>query len=231
MYICLIPLAILFILFLLVRFFLSSRYKRSVTEKITIGAFVVSILTAGIYYSYTLDDFQKNLDDYVNPALKWQKMEMLQVPSKYLEYRSEIGLFVLTDAEEIRVTESAPFCSAENQAMEILPESIEILDSPHEKLPDLPNLAKQQTTFKIQYAVEYDTVAYSSFAILENGELWCTERVFRGPADFPNVAAYGLGILITAFSIFIGGMFLILLLGIIGFEIYRWQTANKRKTD
>lgn len=226
MYICLIPLAILFILFLLVKLFLSSRYNRSIAEKIVFGAFIISILAAGAYYAYTLDDFRKNTTDYVNPAIDWQKVETIKIPSSRLEYRQKVGLFAIADTEEIQVTKSAPLCSVENQAAEILPESIEILDSPHEKLPYPPNPAKQQTTFKIQYAVEYDTVAYSSFAILENGEVWCTERVFRGPADFPNVAAYGLGILITAFSIFVGGMFLFLLLGIIGFEIYRWKISD-----
>jgi hypothetical protein len=230
-YICLIPLAILFILFLLVRFLLSSRYQRSIAKKIVIGAFIVSILVSGAYYIYALDDFHKNETDYINPAIDWQKMEAINTSSNYLEYRPDVGLFATTDAEEIQVTKSAPLCSVENQAIEILPESIEIVDSPYEKLPDPPNPSKQQITFKIQYSVEYDTDAYSSFAIMENGELWCTERVFRGPADFPNVAAYGLGIVITAFFIFIGGMFLILLLGIIGLEFHRWQNTSKKNAD
>jgi len=214
------------ILFLLVKLILSSRYESSIAKKIIFGIFILSFIATAVYYKIAVDDSSKNDSNYVIPAIDWQKVETLSESTSGLEYRSGIGLFALADGGEKQLTKVAPYCRIENQLIKTLPENIEITDTPFAEIPAPPHAFKQQIIFDIQYSVEYDAQALSSFAVLDNGEVWCTERVFRGPADFPSVALIGLGIMITAVSIFTGSIITLLLLTLISFEIYRWRKSK-----
>ncbi|GEM_PF-2235365 len=220
---CLIPIVLLVIIFLLVRHIVSDRYKSSKAKIIVSAVFALSVLLASTYYKNGMDDFHKNQKDYVNPALEWQKIELLSESVLNLIYRPNVGVFAITDSGEVQLTKPVPYCSIENQTAEILPEEIEITDTPYAELPAPPQPFQQQIIFEIRYAVDYDTLAVSSFALFDNGEVWCTERVFRGPADFPTAVAIGMGYLITAVAIFLGSLIALLLLILIILEIYRWR--------
>lgn len=223
---CLIPIVSSAIIFLLVRHIVSDRYKSSIAKIIVSVVFVLSVLPASIYYKNGMDDFHKNERDYVNPALEWQKIDLLSETVSNLSYHPNVGIFAVTDSGEVQLTKSVPYCSVENQTVEILPEEIKLTDTPFAELPSPPQSFKQQLIFEIQYAVDYDTLALSSFTLLDNGEVWCTERVFRGPADFPTAVVIGMGYLITAIAIFLGSLTSLLILTIIVWEIYRWRRKN-----
>ena len=227
MFYSLIPIALLVTIFLLVRLILSNRYKSSAAAKIVISIFILSIFSTAVYYVITVNHFRKNQSDYINPAIEWRKIDLLQVAASSLEYRSGIGVFAVTDSGEMQLTKPVPYCRVENQSIDILPEKIEIADTPFAELPAPPQNSEQQIIFEIRYAVDYDTDAISSFAILDNGEVWCTERVFRGPGDFPNASLLGLGIVITSAAIFVGSLFALLVLTIVSLEIYRWRKSNR----
>jgi energy-coupling factor transporter transmembrane protein EcfT len=223
---CLIPVALLVIIFLLVRLILT-RYKSPMKTKIVGAILVLSFLPAGIYYNNGMNDFHKNQSDYVNPALEWKKIDLLSESASSLEYRPEVGIFAKTDSGETQLTKPVPYCRVENQTLEILPEEIKITNTPFAELPAPPQSFKQQINFEIQYTVDNDTLAVSSFALLDSGEVWCTERVFRGPADFPTAVALGMGYLIVATAIFLGSLISLLILTMIVLEVYRRRKENK----
>jgi hypothetical protein len=223
---CLIPIVLWVIIFFLIRLITSDRYNLSSTIIIAGFILILSFLPANIYYKNGMDDFHKNESDYVNPALEWQRIDQLEESASSLVYHPEVGIFAVTESENIQLTMPVPYCSIENQTSEILPEKIEITDTPYAELPAPPQPFKQQIIFEIRYAVDYDTLAVSSFALFDNGEVWCTERVFRGPADFLTAAAYGMGYLMTAVAIFLGSLISLLLLTVIVLEIHGWRKKN-----
>jgi hypothetical protein len=226
---CLIPIALLVIIFFLIRLITSKRHNLPNAIIIVGSILMLSSLLAGIYYKNGMDDFHKNESDYVNPALEWQRIDQLEDSASSLVYRPEVGIFAVTESGDIQLTMPVPYCSIENQTAEILPEEIEITDTPYAELPAPAQPFKQQIIFEFRYAVDYDTLAVSSFALLDNGEVWCTERMFRGPADFPRAVAIGMGYLITAVAIFLGSLISLLLLILIVLEIRHWRKANISK--
>lgn len=220
---CLIPIALLVIIFSLIRLITSKRYNAPNVIIILSPILLLSFLLAGIYFKNGMDDFHKNERNYVNPALEWQRIDQLKESALSLEYHPEVGVFAKTASGETQLTTPVPYCSVENQTADILPEKIEITDTPYAELPALPQSFKQQIIFEIRYAVDYDTLAVSSFVLLDNGEVWCTERIFRGPADFPTAVAIGMGYLIAAFAVFLGSLISLLFLILIVLEILRWR--------
>jgi hypothetical protein len=220
---CLFPSAILLVIFLLIKVFFSKRYKSPSAKKISAGVLVSSLLLAGIYYKVGIADFHNNESEYVNPAIEWQKADLLQAPALSLEYQSGIGLFAVTGSGDIQLTAPVPYCLVENQSSEIFPEKVEITNNPFAELPEPPQVVKQQVIFDINYAVKYDVHALSSYVILDNGEVWCTERIFRGPADFPKAVTLEMGYVITAIFVFLGSLISLLAITIVVFEIYRWR--------
>ena len=209
------PFAFLFGLYFLTRFLLLKRYQDSTITLVLIGIIILGGVISAIYYKISIE----NIAEYSNPATEWQKLDILDNAALSVEYRSGIGVFAITEIGEKQLTKPIPYCLLESQTAEIPPEFVEIPDTPFADFPPPPQPFKQQIIFEMDYAVEYDALGLSSFVVLDNGEVWCSERVFRGPADLPNAIVFGIGILIIAVVVFMGSFLTLLVILIIALEI------------
>ena len=227
MYLCFTPFLFLLILYLLIRFLFAKRYETPIITLIFVVTTIVSGIIAGKYYGTKISDYNENILEYTNPATEWEKLDVLDSEALSIEYRSGAGLFALTKMGEQKITKPIPYCLVESQTAEIPPESVKISAESYQDFPSPPLPFKQQLGFEMHYAVEYDILGLSSFVVLENGEIWCSERVFRGPADFPNAVALGMSILFVAVAVFMGSFFVLLIISFTALEIYQRKAKTK----
>jgi hypothetical protein len=230
MIIYLLALGAFFIVVLFLAAILAKRYGRSLAAKATIGIVASSFLVAFI----TFQVFNRNLKENTNPAIDWQRITTLETPVSKVQYRPESGLFATTEDGEIGLTGIIPFCLPEGKVAGSHPNEVEIATVPYVNLPSPPQAVKQQISFNILYPVEADASAASSFAVYENGDVWCTERFDQvgqtGAAAFGFTAFF---ILYLAAMIFAGTFVVLLVIVVVGLEIYRWRKrdASKVVTD
>jgi hypothetical protein len=222
----LIPLIVFIAIILLLGTILAKRHGKSLATKVTIGVVVFSFLAAFITFQVLIRDTAEN----INPALDWQKISQLDVPVSELQYRPKSGLFALADNHEIKITDTIPFCSPDGDVANSHPNEIEITTTPYVSLSLPPQPVKQQISFNINYPVETDSWAASSFAVFENGDIWCTERLAQGGQT--GGAALGFAAFIflyLASIIFIGSIVALMIFSIILLEIHRWRKTRKEK--
>ena len=222
----LIPLIIFLAIVLLLGIILAKRHGRSIAIKLTSSIVVLSFLVAFITFQILIRDTAEN----INPAIAWQKIATVDVTASELQYRPKSGLFILTDNSEIKITDTIPFCSPDGDVALSYPNEIEVTTTPLVSLPVSPQPIKQRVSFNIYYPVEADAQAASSFALYENGEVWCTERLAQGgPTGAMALGLAGFIFLYLAFIIFVGSFVLLWILAIITLEIQRWRKKDKGK--
>jgi hypothetical protein len=222
----LIPLAIFIAIVLLLWTILAKRHGNSLAKKVTISILVFSFLVALIAFQLMIRDTAEN----INPALDWQRIGQLEASVSELQYRPEAGLFAFANDHEIKITGKIPFCSSDGDIANSHPNEIEVTTTPYINLPLPPQPIKQQVNFNINYPVEADSWASSSFAVLENGDIWCTERLARGGQTGGTALGFAAFIfLYFAVIIFVGSFVVIMVLAIVTLEIYRRQKTRKEK--
>lgn len=222
----LIPLIISLAIVVLLGTILAKRHGRSIALKTTSSIVAFSFLVAFIIFQILIRDVEEN----INPAVAWQKITTLDGPASKLQYYPASGLFALTDHGEIKITGVIPFCSPDGHIASSYPNEIEVTTEPLVSLPVPPQPVKQKVSFNIRYPVEDDSWAASSFAVYENSEVWCTERLAQGgPTGAMALGFAGFIFLYLAFIIFAGSFVLLSILVIISLEIQHRRKRNKEK--
>ncbi len=221
MYIDYFSLSILLILIglaFLIRYFFSKRYGKSLATKVVAGIFGISLLIAIV----TFEIISRNISEQAFPAMEWQQYLDTQQSITKLEYHSSLGLFAIEDNNKVKITDKNPFCVTGGQLSALTPIEIEILEILPSELPLPPQTAVHQINFILHYPIEADEIAFSSFAVFQNGEVWCTERYMRG--GFGGAVAIGfLGFAYFVISalVFLGSLILSVVVAVISLEIYR----------
>ena len=132
-------------------------------------------------------DYEYN-ENQAYPGEEWRKVDLLDDIPTELEYRQTRGLFAITDRSGIQITGVLPACLDDGDIVRRWRNStslpIEVTSSPRVELLPPPTSPLHQITFDIPIqAGNTDILGASSYAVYENGEVWCSERVVqRGQA-------------------------------------------------
>jgi len=201
----------------LLTFLLSKRYGRSIALKIVIGIFSLSLLIAIV----TFVVISKDADEQVFPATEWQLYMVTQQSITKLEYRPDSGLYAITNIGELQITDKNPFCVSDGEIATLEPREIEIADTLPVELSPPPQTANHQINFILFYPIAADEIAFSSFAVFKNGEIWCTERYMRGgPGGAVALGFLTFFYLAMAVVIFLISYVLLFVFAVICLEIY-----------
>ncbi len=172
-------------------------------------------------------DYEYN-EEQVFPAEAWRKINTLdEIPTR-LEYRPDQGLFANNDQHNEQITGVLPACIHGGEITgywdisKSLP--IERTSNPRIQLPPPPTRPLIQTSFDValQFATNTDILGASSFAVYENGEVWCTERVVQQGQAIGAGAAAGAGftVLFTIIANFIKNFIVMCIISIICLELW-----------
>jgi len=216
-------LLILIALAFLIRFIFSKRYGQSLANKLVAGIFGTSFLIAFI----TFKIISRDINDRAFPATEWKQYMKLQQSVEKLEYRPSLGLYAIQETNEVQITDENPFCVNEGQLANLKPREIQTSDSQLSELSPPPQSAVHQINFILSYPIDADEIGFSSFATLENDEIWCTERYMRGgPGGAVAIGFLGFAYLMISALVFAGSLIVLLILSIISLEIRRHQKDN-----
>lgn len=203
---------------------------------VVILALFCSIIAAVIIWVNFRPDNYEYDENKVYPAEEWRKIISLNVTPTELVYRPKEGLFVITNQDEVKVADVLPACltnSRVHQYDKNLSPPIEVTDNPKVELPPPPQQPLKQITFDIpiQFSptVDTDILGASSYAIYENGEVWCTERVVqRGQAIALGIAV-GEGFQISYNTVvgFLGTFVFVIILTVAYIEIKRYIQKSR----
>jgi hypothetical protein len=206
---------------------LSVLLKRRYGSDYTQAAMVFSLLGAGIPTALVWSYYNEQLH---NPLIEWERVRSLDEPAVEIFYREGVGFFADTSAEVVQLTQELPACDLNGPlATQYFPNGTQIMvvEVAHIDLPTPPSQIKKQLTFDVNYPVALEQGASTSFALYENGEIWCVERFEQG--GLSAGAAHGivvLGLLFYVVLIFIGGFVVCLIVALLVLELLR-----RRKRD
>jgi len=211
---------------------LSFRYGKRISSLVAVSVLLCSVVVALIARaSVDPADYEYN-EDQIYPGEEWRKVNSLgEIPTE-LEYRPTQGLFATTGQSGIQITGVLPACLDDGDIVRYWRSSmslpIKVTSNPRVKLPPPPTSPLYQITFDIPVQVDNtDILGASSYAVYENGEVWCSERVVqRGQAVGVGVAfAAGFQILYTMVVSFIGSFIIMSVLAIICLELWSRRTS------
>jgi hypothetical protein len=147
----------------------------------------------------------KSLGAKPNSPDEWHKMAALNGRVTEIRYKPDSGLWVTTEDGETSSIRDVPFCLANGQLARLAPNFVETTDDPYVALPQPPGPFKQQISFNLSYAISTTGLAASSFGIDENGEMWCTEKLYQASTGGVDAAGNAsLAVLYMAVMIFAG---------------------------
>lgn len=201
----------------LIKFIFSKRYERTLVTKLVTVILGISFLIAVA----TFRIISKDIDKQTYSNTEWQHMKTQQSITK-LEYRPDAGLFAIKGIDEFKIAGKNPFCVNDGQLSGLKPREIEIADTLPSELSSPPQATTQQINFILRYPIDADEIGFSSFAVFENGEIWCTERYMRGGlGGGVAVGVLGFVFLVISALVFVGSFILLLTISIISLEIHR----------
>ena len=210
---------------------LSLRYGRRIAVLVATLVLLCSVVIALIARA-RIDpaDYEYN-EDQAYPAKEWQIVNLLDENPTGLAYRPTQGLFVNTNRSNIQITGILPVCLDDGELARYWRDSasIEATSNPRVKLPPPPTLPSHQITFDIPLQIDdTDILGVSSYAIYENGEVWCSERVVqRGQGPGVGVAfAAGFHILYAMTVGFFGSFTIASILAVGSLEIWYRRTRS-----
>jgi len=192
----LIGLIVIFVLVFLLGHYLGKHHGESLAIKFTSGVFAISFILALL----PLLSLYKGIDEDMNLRASWERVNGIQGPVSDMHYKPNIGLYAIMDNKVIKITNEIPLCS-DNRQSYINPTDIEITSNPRVNIPIPSNSVKQQISFNLIHPTGEDSYGSSSFAIYDNGELWCTEK-FEGGGMADGMYLAGLLIAILMLSSF-----------------------------
>ena len=171
---------------------------------------------------------------YWTGGWQWQKVEFSKKRAIRLEYHPETGLLATTEKEEVEKIRDIPFCThdaseaSDYGRFEVTknPYYLYLVMSPSESQPQL---VRQQIRFYISSSLGPKRVVASSFVVDENGEVWCTERIW--PRDsinehpMPEVLLNPTSLVIAfVYSFMVTPILVVIIVEI----FYWWQKVKKR---
>ena len=122
-------------------------------------------------------------EDQAYPAEEWRMVHKLRESPTGLEYRQSKGIVVTTSRTELQITGADPTCLVDGDLARYREHSslpIKLTSSPRVQLPSPPKSPLYQLTFDIPIQLDdTDILGASSFAVYENGEVWCSERFLQ----------------------------------------------------
>lgn len=99
-----------------------------------------------------------------------------------------------------------------------------MVEEPHIELPMPPARPIQQVIFDVKFPVALEQGASTSFALYENGEIWCVERFEQGGLSAGAAAGIGAFALLPVVGLmYVGGVGMSLILGTLVLEILHCQ--------
>jgi hypothetical protein len=213
------PLGVLLGLFLLLR-------RRYGSDR-ALSALVFSLLVSAIPASLAWDHFAEELH---NPVIKWIQVASLDQPAVEISYQDGVGLLTETNEEVAQLTNQLPVCNPDGPlASQYVSDRVEIIQvqEPHIALPLPPAQPIQQLIFDVKFPVALEQGASTSYALYENGEIWCVERFAQGGLSAGSAAAIGgFALLYVVGLMYIGGVGISLILAILILEnLHRRQTT------
>ena len=195
---------------------LGTHYGETIARRITSAVFAGSLILSIL----PLIGFVYVLDDNLNSEASWQKVSDLDGSVSELTYEADDGLFAIMDNSEVRITHEIPFCMASNHYL-ISPSNVVLTESPRTSLPKPSGTVIQQISFDLLDPNREGYFVSSSFALYENGEVWCIEKFEGGGMEFGMSLGYMLAVLmvISAF-IFVVSFFLLSILVVVILKVF-----------
>ena len=218
----LIGLIVIFVLVFLLGHYLGKHHGESLAIKFTAGVFTISFILALL----PLLSLYKGIDENMNLKASWERVSGLEGPVLDMQYRSNNGLFAITDNNEIKITNEIPLCSGDRLSY-INPSAIEITSSPRVNLPNPSHSVKKQLSFNLIHPTGESSYGSSSFVIYDNGELWCTEK-FEGGGIAHGMVLAGLliGILVLSSFVFVSSFILLSIVVIIIIKVIQLKNIS-----
>jgi hypothetical protein len=209
--ILLLPLGVLLGIFLLLR-------RRYGSDRALI-ALVFSLIASAVPASLAWDHF---LEELHNPVLEWMQVTTIDEPAIEISYHDGVGVFTETNQEAVQLTNRLPACNPDGSlASQYISDRVEIIqvEEPHIDLP-LPVIQPtQQLIFDVKFPVALEQGASTSFALYENGEIWCVERFEQGGLSAGVAAGIGaFALLYVVGFMYVGGVGISLILAILVLE-------------
>jgi hypothetical protein len=218
----LIGMIIIFVLIFLLGHYLGKHHGEKLAIKFTAGVFVLSFILALL----PLLSLYKSIDDDMNLNASWEKVKGLEETVSELQYRSDEGLYAITDNNEIKIASEIPLCSADRQSI-INPSNIEITSSPRVNLPALDSSVKQQISFDFIQPTGEESYGSSSFAIYNNGEVWCIEKFMGGGMAYGMALGWMVAVYMVISSfVFVSSFIILSILIIIFLNVIRVKNTN-----
>jgi hypothetical protein len=204
----------------------SKRYGQKESLIAVGGCVIISLIISIITFQVIIN----GNNDSIEKSIKWEKVVLKNEKIKGFEYKSESGLYGKTQEGEVRITGIIPICLTNGEIIHSDVREVEVAEKPFIKLPSSEKQIIEIISFNIYPKIE-DTMAASSFIILENGEVWCTERLeVGGPSAGVAVGAAAFLMFMVALIVFIASLILLLIIVIIILEIILWKRNMRNKS-
>ncbi len=171
----------------------------------------------------------------VRYPVEWHHLTTLAALPVEFQYQLGQGLFVrFLDNSTSKIVDAVPACQpngpvtaclgvAKDQPINISKIKLDPL------VPDPPDTARLQVMYYIRCPVSSDVFGYTSFAVLSNNEVWCTEQVTRGgPGNMKESFLFGVQTLSRATLVFLMSLMLSISFSIIVLEWRRRREAHKQ---
>jgi hypothetical protein len=218
--VCILAFGVMISMFLL-GIILGRRHGRAPALVALMGAVLLSLAAALAGYLILNRDLEVKPDS----SNEWHKMAVPGGRAVDLQYQSESGLMITTGDGETSAIREIPFCLANGQLARLAPNFVETTNAPYVALPQPPGPFKQQISFNLSYAISTTGLAASSFGIDENGQLWCTESLYK--ASMGGTGSASLTLSYMTILIFAGSVAVMLIPAAITLEIRRQSKARR----
>jgi hypothetical protein len=217
--------AILLIIGLVLYFLLTMRYSKHAS---LLAAALVVVANFGVTVIVSRSSDMRY-------PVEWHRLTTLASLPIEFQYQPRQGLFVrFSDNSISKIVDAVPACQpngpvaacltvAKDQPINISKIKLDPL------VPDPPDSARLQIMYYVRCPVTSDVFGYTSFAVLSNNEVWCTEQVTRGgPGNMEETFSVIVQTLSRAVLIFCTSLVLSIGISIVVLERRRRRKAYKQ---